>query len=106
MPRALKIFFINFLFLSHSLSLSRIGSLSSGIGSERLLYLFFHSIRVSYRFYSRMRSVFSHENIFFEFGIAPSDEVREQISARSCPESDFRRNRFYVIRCHFGVIAG
>lgn len=52
-----------------------------------------------------MRCILPHQDVLVSLGVAPSDQVREQICARSRPKSLLRRDRFYIVRRYFGVIA-
>lgn len=56
-------------------------------------------------YYLRMRGILPHQDVVLSLGIAPADQVREQVRARRRPKSLFRRDRFYVIRRHLCVIA-
>lgn len=54
---------------------------------------------------SRVRGILAHQDVLLPLGIAPSDQVREQIRAGRRPESLLRRDRLYVVRRHLRVIA-
>lgn len=56
-------------------------------------------------YYLRMRGILPHRDVVLSLGIAPPDQVREQIRARRRPESLFRRDRLYVVRRHLRVVA-